>query len=71
MALLAPKRKFQVFTVDGAMNVVEPVDDPETLREAIAFYSVASYVFHRGLYADEEQVPPDRRAAVARPRIGG
>jgi hypothetical protein len=31
------------------------------LREAIAFYSVASYVFRNGLYRDEEQIPFEER----------
>jgi phosphoglycerol transferase MdoB-like AlkP superfamily enzyme len=70
MALLQPKRKAEVFRVDRAMNIIEAVADRETLREAIAFYSVASFVFKSGLYGDEEQVPPDQRAALPRPRTG-
>jgi hypothetical protein len=57
-----------VFRVDG--SVLRPVDDPEVLREAIAFYSAASHVFRGGLYRDEEQMPPEQRAAVARLRRG-
>ena len=34
------------------------------LREAIAFYSEASFVFRSGLYRDEEQTPPEQRAAL-------
>ena len=46
------------------------IDDPQLVREAIAFYSSAAYVFHSGLYRDEEQTPPERRAALARVRHG-
>ena len=67
MALLQPKRKAEVFRVDGDMNILEPVNDPPTLREAISFYSVASFVFRSGLYNDEEQTPPEQRAARPRP----
>jgi len=71
MALLHPRRKTEVFRVDADKNILEPVDDPQVLREAIAFYSVASYVFRSGLYRDEEQTPYDRRAALTRVRHGG
>jgi hypothetical protein len=40
------------------------------LREAIAFYSAASFVFRHGLYRDEEQTPPEQRAALVRIRHG-
>jgi phosphoglycerol transferase MdoB-like AlkP superfamily enzyme len=68
LALLYPKRKTEVFRVDARWNPVEAVDDPGMLREAIAFYSAASYVFRRGLYRDEEQTPPEQRAALTRVR---
>ncbi len=61
MALLQPKRKAEVFRVDRGMNLLEAVDDPKTLREAISFYSVASFVFRNGLYRDEEQTPFEER----------
>jgi phosphoglycerol transferase MdoB-like AlkP superfamily enzyme len=64
MVLLQPKRKVEVFRVDDALTILGPADDPQMLREAIAFYSVASYVFRSGLYRDEEQIPPDKRAAL-------
>ena len=64
MALLQPKRKAEVFRVDKDMNIVAPVQDEATLREAISFYSVASFVFRNGLYGDEEQTPPEKRAAA-------
>jgi hypothetical protein len=54
------------------MNIIEAVDDPQTVREAIAFYSAASYVFRSGLYKDEEQLPPSERdAALSAPKGGG
>ena len=70
MVLLQPRRKTEVFRVDADKNIVAPVDDPQALREAIAFYSAASYVFHSGLYRDEEQTPPEQRAALPRGRHG-
>ncbi len=74
MVLLHPKRKTEVFGVDREENVVQPVNDAQALREAISFYSAASYVFHHGMYRDEEQAPPDRRtitpAAAAPMRPG-
>jgi phosphoglycerol transferase MdoB-like AlkP superfamily enzyme len=67
MALLHPRRKTEVFRVDADKNVLAPVKDEAVLREAISFYSVASYVFRSGLYRDEEQTPPEQRAALPRP----
>jgi hypothetical protein len=61
MALLQPKRKAEVFRVDRDMNILEAVDDPKMLREAISFYSVASFAFRNGLYRDEEQTPFEER----------
>jgi phosphoglycerol transferase MdoB-like AlkP superfamily enzyme len=72
MVLLQPKRKAEVFRIDRAMNIIEPVDDPKILREAISFYSVAAYVFRSGLYKDEEQLHPNERdAALAASKHGG
>jgi phosphoglycerol transferase MdoB-like AlkP superfamily enzyme len=71
MVLLQPRRKVEVFRVDRDMGIVEPVEDTPALREAISFYSVASYVFRSGLYRDEEQNPPEKRAAVPRPKQHG
>jgi phosphoglycerol transferase MdoB-like AlkP superfamily enzyme len=70
LVLLQPRRKAEVFRVDGGQHALGPADDPQALREAIAFYSVASYVFHSGLYRDEEQTPPEQRAALVRVRSG-
>jgi len=73
LVLLHPRRKTEVFRVDGDKNIVAPVQDPQALREAIAFYSTASYVFRNGLYRDEEQTAPEQRAgaALVRVRQGG
>jgi hypothetical protein len=68
LVLLSPKRKAEVFSADRRWNAVEPVSDPAVLREAIAFYSAASFVFRNGLYRDEEQTPPEQRADLARVR---
>ena len=71
LALLYPKRKAEVLRMDARRNPLEPVNDLATLREAIAFYSAASFVFRNGLYRDEEQMPPEQRAALVRIRGGG
>jgi phosphoglycerol transferase MdoB-like AlkP superfamily enzyme len=70
MALLHPRHKTEVFRVDERMNIVAPMKDDELLHEAIAFYSAASHVFRSGLYRDEEQMPPEQRAALIRLRSG-
>jgi phosphoglycerol transferase MdoB-like AlkP superfamily enzyme len=71
LVLLSPKRKAEAFRADRAWTPLEPVNDPGTLREAIAFYSAAAFVFRQGLYRDEEQTPPEQRAALVRLRHGG
>jgi phosphoglycerol transferase MdoB-like AlkP superfamily enzyme len=71
LALLHPRRRAEVFRVDADKNIVGTVSDAQALREAIAFYSAASHVFRSGLYRDEEQTPPEQRAALARVRHGG
>jgi phosphoglycerol transferase MdoB-like AlkP superfamily enzyme len=59
VVLLQPKRKVEVFRRQGEA-LVDP--DPSLVREAIAFYQVASHAFRNGLYLDEEQIPPADRA---------
>jgi phosphoglycerol transferase MdoB-like AlkP superfamily enzyme len=71
LVLLAPKRRTEVFRAGRDGNPVEPVNDPGALREAIGFYSAASFVFRQGLYRDEEQTPPHERAQPVRVRHGG
>lgn len=61
--VLQPKRRIDAYRVNGAGEVVEKVQDAAAEREAIAFYQVASYVFRKGLYRDEEQAPPTRAVA--------
>ena len=70
MVLLHPKRKSEVFRVDRDKNILQPVRDAQMLREAISFYSTASYVFRNGMYRDEEQTPPEQRVALTRIRRG-
>jgi phosphoglycerol transferase MdoB-like AlkP superfamily enzyme len=67
LALLQPRRKTEAFQVDADKRILKAIDDPHLLREAIAFYSSASYVFRTGLYRDEEQTPFERRASLTRP----
>jgi phosphoglycerol transferase MdoB-like AlkP superfamily enzyme len=64
MALLHPRRRTEVFRVDAGKNILGPVQDEAVLREAISYYQAASYVFRSGLYRDEEQISPDKRAAA-------
>jgi phosphoglycerol transferase MdoB-like AlkP superfamily enzyme len=71
LVLLHPRRRTEAFRLDADMRPAGPVSDPRSVEEAIAFYSVASYVFHHGLYRDEEQTPPEKRAGLARVRHGG
>lgn len=66
MVLLAPKRKVEVFRVDGDFSILGPVQDAQAVREAISFYQAASHVFRSGLYRDEEQIAPNERASRAR-----
>jgi len=62
LVLLEPKRKVAVYRRNGDAPAPARADDPSLVREAIAFYQVASHVFRSGLYRDEEQIPPARRA---------
>ena len=66
LALLHPRRKTEAFHVDADKKILQAIDDPQLVREAISFYSSASFVFRSGLYKDEEQLPPERRAALTR-----
>jgi len=70
IVLLQPKRKVEFFRRHGAALVPLPEPEPSLLREAVAFYQVASHAFRNGLYLDEEQVPPAERANAA-VRIAG
>ena len=62
VVLLEPKRGIEVFRRRGDALVPLRDPDPSLVREAIAFYQVASHAFRHGLYLDEEQVPPGERA---------
>jgi phosphoglycerol transferase MdoB-like AlkP superfamily enzyme len=70
IVLLQPKRKVEVFQRRGEALLPLANPDPSLVREAIAFYQVASHAFRNGLYLDEEQVPPAERAN-ATVRIAG
>ncbi|MDH4095815.1 MAG: LTA synthase family protein [Betaproteobacteria bacterium] len=65
IAVLEPKRRLRVFELDPQGHVGARASDPELEREAVAWYQVAAHAFRSGLYRDEEQVPPQARAAVA------
>jgi arylsulfatase A-like enzyme len=65
IAVLEPRRRMRVFELDAQGHVGARASDPELEREAMAWYQVASHAFRSGLYRDEEQIPPQARAAVA------
>jgi len=65
IAVLQPRRRAQVFLLDAQGRQGAETSDPELVREAIAWYQVASHVFRAGLLRDEEQIPPGARAAPA------
>jgi phosphoglycerol transferase MdoB-like AlkP superfamily enzyme len=62
LVLLQPKRKVEAFRRHGDTLTPLAAPDPSLVREAIAFYQVASHAFRNGLYLDEEQIPPAQRA---------
>jgi phosphoglycerol transferase MdoB-like AlkP superfamily enzyme len=62
MVVLRPRKAVETYLRSGPGFVAGP-PDPGLAREAIAFYQVASHLFHAGLYADEEQLPPEKRRA--------
>jgi phosphoglycerol transferase MdoB-like AlkP superfamily enzyme len=71
MVVLQPKRKVDVYAVGPDMRILALRSDAALAREAISFYQGASHVFRSGLYRDEEQTPPDQRAALIKVRSGG
>jgi phosphoglycerol transferase MdoB-like AlkP superfamily enzyme len=71
LVLLHPKRATEVLRIERRWGGEAQVDGAAALREAIAFYSAASFVFRHGLYRDEEQMTPEQRAALVRVRRGG
>ncbi len=63
MVVLQPKRTMQFRSLLGEARAAGEPGNSELMREAIAFYQVASHVFRNGLYRDEEQVAPAKRIA--------
>jgi phosphoglycerol transferase MdoB-like AlkP superfamily enzyme len=68
LLVLQPKRKVDQFRFQGEQLRPEAGVDPALKREGIAFYQVASDLFHHGHYDDEEQKPPATREAPRVPR---
>ena len=62
LVTLQPKRRVRVSSVGDDGNIIAPLDHPALGEEAAAFYQTASFLFHSGLYRDEEQLPPEKRA---------
>ena len=63
MVVLRPKRSVERYVRANGRFIAAPGGAPDVAREAIAFYQVASHLFHSGLYGDEEQLPPEGRVA--------
>lgn len=49
LAILLPRKKVQTFRLSEAMEPMEMIEDPELVKEAIAWYQSASYSFRNGL----------------------
>ena len=52
IAVLQPKRVKDVYLLDKGSYLPWPVGDEPLMKEAIAFYQVASHVFSQGLYGE-------------------
>jgi len=65
MVVLQPKRRLDTYRIADGRTYEPAPSDPALAREAIAYYQVASYAFHNGLYHDEEQIRPENRVAAA------
>ncbi len=63
--VLHPKRRVEHFRLQGGEYLPLASPNPSLAREAIAYYQLASHLFRSGLYRDEEQRPPERRADTA------
>jgi len=63
--VLQPKRKVDLYRLDQGRSYVPLPADPAFAREAIAFYQVASHLFHNGLYRHEEKKAPANPVANA------
>jgi len=69
LVVLNPRRSVAALRMVAGHGIPAADSDPALVKEAIAFYQVASYVFRNGLYLDEEQVAPGARvASVPTPR---
>ncbi len=66
MVVLQPRKKVEVYRVSEDMTHREAIQDPALVREAIAFYQVASHVFRNGLYTKEETEPFEKRTGAAK-----
>ena len=64
IAVLQPKRKVNVYRLENGRTYAARPPDPALMREAIAFYQVASHVFRNGLQRDEGQPDAQARAAA-------
>jgi phosphoglycerol transferase MdoB-like AlkP superfamily enzyme len=62
IAVLQPRRRVDLYRLEGGRSYVPLPAEPRIEHEAIAWYQVASYLFHNHLLADEEQVEIAARA---------
>ena len=58
IAVLQPKRRTDVYRIEKGVYQPMPDGGEQVLREARAFYQVASHLFRDGLYGDEAQRSP-------------
>ena len=64
IAVLQPKRRTDVYRIEKGVYQPMPDGGESVLREARAFYQVASHLFRDGLYGDEAQRSPEERIAL-------
>jgi len=48
IAILTPQRKVESFHLSEKQETMEPINDPELVNEAVAWYQSASYAFKHG-----------------------
>jgi phosphoglycerol transferase MdoB-like AlkP superfamily enzyme len=64
LVVLNPRQSVATLRMVAGRGIPAADPDPALVKEAVAFYQVASYVFRNGLYLDEEQVAPSARVAA-------
>ncbi len=68
LVVLNPKHAVASLRMVAGRGIPAADSEPALVKEAVAFYEVASYAFRHGLYLDEEQIAPEARVASAATR---